>query len=52
MRLTVLEQRELRIAARAEEQAATLSHDPGMALVDLAVRMGARIVTWQLEPRA
>ena len=47
MRLTVLEQRELRIGARADEQTGTLSHDQARAFVDLSERMGARIVTWQ-----
>jgi len=47
MKLTVLEQRELRVDARADEQAGTLSHDQAGAFVELGERMGARIVAWQ-----
>ncbi len=47
MRLTVLEQREIRVGACADARTGTLSHDHAGALVDLAERMGARFVTWQ-----
>ena len=47
MTLTVLEQRELRVSITADEQTSTVSHGQAGALIDLADRMGARIVTWQ-----
>lgn len=47
MRLTVLEQRELRIGALADEQTGTLTTDQARSCVDLCERMGARIVAWQ-----
>ena len=51
MRLTVLEQREIRIGACADEQTSTLSSEQAGALVGLADRMGARIATWQSPTR-
>lgn len=47
MRLTVLEQRELKVGALADAEAVTLSHAQARSFVDLSERMGARIVAWQ-----
>lgn len=46
MRLTLLEQSNLRVSSRAEGPEQSVSHDDAAALVDLAERMETPFVTW------